>query len=146
MVAEIYQQDSREMMRAQRCKLTDGVASMIEEDVNMTCPVISVHKLNSKSCLNLVSKTMRDLKTQAIVRSAESLRHYAGNREYQLRFRKHELAAKLREEIQRASKSIYRVTTEPESNPSPNQETESLVSGIAPQRRTKMASRWRVVS
>lgn len=102
MVAEIYQQDSREMMRAQRCKLTDGVASMMEEDVNMTCPVISVHHFNSKSCSNLVSKTMRDLKTQAIVRSAESLRHYAGNREYQLRFRKHELAAKLREEIQRA--------------------------------------------
>jgi len=44
------------------------------------------------------------------------------------------------------SKSIYRVTTEPESNPSPSQQTESLVSGMAPQRRTKMASRWRVVS
>ena len=58
MVAEIYQQDSREMMRAQRCKLTDGVASMMEEDVNMTCPVISVHHFNSKSCSNLVSKTM----------------------------------------------------------------------------------------
>ena len=46
----------------------------------------------------------------------------------------------------RWSKSIYRVTTEPESNPSPSQQTESLVSGIAPQLRTKMASRWRVVS
>ena len=68
----------------------------------MTCPVTSVCRFSGKNYSNLICKTIQEVKKKAIIRCTESLRHYAANQEYQLRSRKHELAAKLRGEIQRA--------------------------------------------
>ena len=100
-VIEIYQQDSREMMKAQKCELSDGMAAKLDEQFNMTCPVTSIHKVDSKISSHF-TKTVQDVRRKAILRCADSQRQNAGNRTYQLQVRKHELAVKLRGEIRRA--------------------------------------------
>lgn len=100
-VIDIYQQDSREMMKAQKCEFSDGMVAKLDEQFNMTCPVTSVHKVDSNISSHF-TKTVQDVRRKAILRCADSQRQYAGNQEYQLKVRKHELAAKLRGEIRRA--------------------------------------------
>ena len=100
-IIEIYQEDLREMMKAQKCEFSDGMVAKLDEQFNLTCPVTSVHKADSKISSKF-TKTMQDIRRKAILRCADSQRQNAGNREYQLQVRKHELAAKLRGEIRKA--------------------------------------------
>ena len=100
-IVEIYQQDWREMIKAQKCEFSDGMVAKLDERFNLTCPVTSVHKADSKISSHF-TKTVQDVRRKAILRCADLQRQNAGNREYQLQVRKHELAAKLREEIRKA--------------------------------------------
>ena len=100
-IIEIYQEDLREMMKAQKCEFSDGMVAKLDEQFNLTCPVTSVHKADSKISSKF-TKTVQDIRRKAILRCADSQRQNAGNREYQLQVRKHELAAKLRGEIRKA--------------------------------------------
>ena len=100
-IVEIYQQDLRKMMKAQKCEFSDGMVAKLDEQFNLTCLVTSVHKADSKISSNF-TKTVQDIRRKAILRCADSQRQNAGNREYQLQVRKHELAAKLRGEIRKA--------------------------------------------
>lgn len=100
-VVEIYQQDSREMMTAQKCELSYGMAANLNVHFSMTCPVTSIHKGDTKISPHF-TKTVRDVCRKAILRCADSHCQNAGNREYQLQVRKQELAVKLRGEIRRA--------------------------------------------
>ena len=93
-IIEIYQQDLREMMKAQKCEFSDGMVAKLDEQFSFTCPITSVHKTDSKISSQFM-KTVQDIWRKAILRCADSQRQNAGNREYQLPVRKHELAAKL---------------------------------------------------
>ena len=77
------------------------MAAKLDEQFNTTCPVTSIHKVDSKISTDY-TKTVQDIRKKAILRCADSQRQNAGNREYQLQVRKHELAVKLRGEIRRA--------------------------------------------
>ena len=51
-IVKIYQQDLREMMKAQKCEFSDGMVAKLDEQFNLTCPVTSVHKADSKISSN----------------------------------------------------------------------------------------------
>ena len=83
LVTEIFEQDSREMVKAQKCELNENISMKLTEDFNVTCPVSSVHKLDNKTSASF-AKTILEVRRRAMARTAESLCHYAGNRTYQL--------------------------------------------------------------
>ena len=101
MVTEICLQDSREVLKAQKCEVEESTALNLSQDFTVTCSVTSVNKLDLKAC-PVLSKTAVGIGGRAILRCAESLRHHAGNHAYQLRYRQHELAARIREEVRRS--------------------------------------------
>ena len=65
-VIEIYQQDLHEMMKAQKCELFDGMVAKLDEQFNMTCPVTSIHKVDSKISSHF-TKTVQDVWRKAIL-------------------------------------------------------------------------------
>ena len=101
MVTEICLQDSRKVLKAQKCEVEESTALKLSQDFTVTCPVTSVNKLELKTS-PVLSKTAVGIRGRAILRCAESLRHHAGNHPYQLRYRQHELAARIREEVRRS--------------------------------------------
>ena len=104
LVVEIYQhacqQNPHEMLKAQKCEISENTVVKLTEDFNVTCPVACAHKLNTKISSS-VAKAVQEVKKRAIVRCAESLNQYAEDRGYQLRARRHDLAAKIRGEIKK---------------------------------------------
>ena len=104
LVVEIYQracqQNPHEMLKAQKCEISENTVVKLTEDFNVTCPVACAHKLNTKISSS-VAKAVQEVKKKAIVRCAESLNQYAEDRGYQLRARRHDLAAKIRGEIKK---------------------------------------------
>ena len=100
LVTEIFFKDSREMLKAQKCELSENTTSKLTEDFIVTCPVTSVSKLDLKTS-NALTKTALEVRGRAVIRCAESLRHYAGNHAYQLRNRQHDLTARIREEVKK---------------------------------------------
>ena len=79
-IIEIYQQDLREMMKAQKCEFSDGMVAKLDEQFNLTCPVTLVHKADSKISSKF-TKTVQDIWRKAILRCADSQQQNAGNRE-----------------------------------------------------------------
>ena len=88
------------MLKAQKCEISKNTVVKLTEDFNVTCPVACAHKLNTKISSS-VAKAVQEVKKRAIVRCAESLNQYAEDRGYQLRARRHDLAAKIRGEIKK---------------------------------------------
>ena len=72
-VIEIYQQDSREIMTAQKSELSDGMAVKLTDHFNMTCPVTSIHKVDTKISPHF-TKTAQDVCRKAILLCADSQR------------------------------------------------------------------------
>ena len=69
-IIEIYQEDLREMMKAQKCELSDGMVAKFDKQFSLTCPVTSVHRTDSKISSQF-TKTVQDIRRKAILRCAE---------------------------------------------------------------------------
>lgn len=103
LVLEVYQEQMSGdlLMNAQKCQLSHGVAVRSSSNFRLTCPVSEVYKLQNPKFSPQLKKEVLEVRQRSILRFSQSLQLNASNRSYQLQARRNDIAAKLRQEIQK---------------------------------------------